>query len=81
MTIHVRLFAGAKQQAGCDVLTVELPAGATVAELRAALSVQTPQLAGLLRQALFAVGVEYATEATVLTVGADVACIPPVSGG
>lgn len=81
MTVHVRLFAAAKQLAGAERVAVELSDGATIAGLREALNEQFPALRDLLCHALFAVGVEYAGEATPLTAGADVACIPPVSGG
>jgi molybdopterin synthase catalytic subunit/molybdopterin synthase sulfur carrier subunit len=81
MRIRVRLFALAKQAAGCDSLEVDLPEGATVAQLRRQLGVRIPQLAGLLAQMMLAVNTEYADDEMRIPPEADVACIPPVSGG
>jgi len=79
--IRLRLFAAARQTAGCDSLKLELPDGATIGQLRRQLALQIPQLAGLAEQAMFALDREYADNATAIPPGADVACIPPVSGG
>jgi molybdopterin converting factor small subunit len=38
-------------------------------------------LAGVLGHMLFAINAEYATDATIVPAGAEIACIPPVSGG
>lgn len=81
MNVRVRLFAAAKQAAGRDMLDLELPEGATVGQLRVRLEREIPLLAGLMRRAAFAVDAEYATDARQIAPGADVACIPPVSGG
>ena len=40
-----------------------------------------PGLAGLIGQMLFAVGARYAPEEAAVPPDAEVACIPPVSGG
>jgi sulfur-carrier protein len=81
MKVRLKLFAVARQLAGHDTLELELPTGATVAQLRASLVAQVPALAGIVRHVMFAIGIEYADDTTVLSDGADVACIPPVSGG
>ena len=81
MTLEVKLFAVAKQLAGTDVLTLELPARATVADLRAALVEKVPGLAKFSESLSFAVNRQYARDDVRLELGADVACIPPVSGG
>lgn len=81
MTISVRMFAFARQCAGRDVYEVELPEGATVGQLRERLFVALPELGRLGAGVLFAVDTDYANDATRLTPGAEVACIPPVSGG
>jgi molybdopterin converting factor subunit 1 len=81
MKLEVRLFAVARELAGADSISVELPQESTVAALRTAIARDFPQLAPLLPQVLFAVGSEYARDHTVLAADADVACIPPVSGG
>ena len=81
MKIRVRLFAVARQAAGRPSLDLDLPEGATIAHLRRQLGRQIPQLAGLARQMMFAVGAEYADDGTTIPANAEVACIPPVSGG
>jgi molybdopterin synthase sulfur carrier subunit len=81
MMIRVRLFAAARQLAGRELIEVSLPAASTIGELRTAMFSQYPALAPLARAAMFSVGAEYAEDATQLAEGADVACIPPVSGG
>lgn len=81
MRVAVQLFAVARQLAGRDRVEVELPAGATVAQLREQLGRQLPALEGLLPQMLFAVAAQYADDQTPIPPEAEVACIPPVSGG
>ncbi|HEV3146643.1 MAG TPA: MoaD/ThiS family protein [Gemmataceae bacterium] len=81
MMIEVQLFARARDLAGRDMVAVELPAGATVADLRAAIRAACPALEGLLARSRLAVGNDFVSEETRLTAGASVALIPPVSGG
>jgi molybdopterin synthase sulfur carrier subunit len=79
--VSIRLFAVAKDIAGCDSLWLDLPESATVAQLRERLAAEMPALAAVLPQVLFAVGNDYARDDTVLSERSEVACIPPVSGG
>jgi molybdopterin converting factor subunit 1 len=79
--MKVRLFARARDLAGADVVEVDLPAGATVADLRRRMAADRPALAGLLRHCAFAVDAELADDAQPLPAGAEVALLPPVSGG
>ncbi len=81
MNVRVKLFAGARQLAGRDTLVVSLPVEATVAELRTAMAQCVPELKALLPQLMFAVDQEYADDDALISEGAEVACIPPVSGG
>jgi len=81
MTFEVRLFARAKDLAGAESVRVELPPGATVAELRRRLAAERPALAGLLGRCAIAVNDEFADDALVLPHAAEVAVLPPVSGG
>jgi molybdopterin converting factor small subunit len=81
MIYRVRLFARAKDLAGADAVTVDVPAGATVAELRRRLGDVCPPLAGLLPRCAIAIGGEFAEDALTLPTGAEVALLPPVSGG
>jgi molybdopterin converting factor small subunit len=81
MKATVRVFALARQLAGQESLVVDLPSGATVADLRRAIADQYPALAGLVVHTLFAVNTQYAVDDTPIPADADLACIPPVSGG
>lgn len=81
MTVEVRLFAGARQRVGHELVRVELAAPATIADLRAALTRDYPRLADLLPRALFAIEMHYVTDATPVEPTRPIACIPPVSGG
>ncbi len=81
MKLDVRLFAQARDLAGAEHVSVELPDSSTVADLRAAVAAQYPQLAPLTRNLLIAIGTDYASNETMLSPDADIACFPPVSGG
>ena len=81
MQIRVKLFAAAKQLTGEDSVAVDVPEPATVAALREAMVEQFPKLKGLLAYAAFALNAEYATGNASIPANAEVACIPPVSGG
>lgn len=81
MIVEIRMFAVARQLAGCDPCRVEVADEATVADLREALLVVVPELAGMVAQIRFAVNAEYASDTTRLQAGDEVALIPPVSGG
>ncbi|QDU42276.1 molybdopterin synthase small subunit [Symmachiella dynata] len=81
MKLDVRLFAQARDLAGAEHVSVELPDSSTVADLREALAAQFPQLAPLSPNLLIAIGTDYASDETVLSPDADIACFPPVSGG
>jgi len=81
VTVRVRLFAAAKDAAGTSVLELKLPDGATIADLRRRMAGDLPQLAALLGRVMFAIDAEYAGDTRRIPPEADVACIPPVSGG
>jgi molybdopterin synthase catalytic subunit len=81
MTITVHLFAAARDLVGRPTASVELPAGATVADLRTGLSNRFPALAPLLARSAVAVNQEYAEDSAMLSPGDELAVIPPVSGG
>lgn len=77
----VHLFAGARELAGVASISVTLPAGATVADLRQTVLLRHPDLAALLARSRFAVNQEFADDTAIVPDGAEVALIPPVSGG
>jgi molybdopterin converting factor subunit 1 len=81
MNARVRLFAVARQLAGSDSVEVDLPGGATVSDLRNAIQDQFPELAHVIRHVAFAINTEYAQDETRIPDDAEIACIPPVSGG
>jgi molybdopterin converting factor subunit 1 len=81
MKIVVRLFAAARELAGSSETAVELPAEATVRDLRRELGRQYAALADLAARSLVAVNAEYAAEESRLSAQDEVALIPPVSGG
>jgi molybdopterin converting factor subunit 1 len=79
--MKVLLFARAKDIVGADRIDVPLPASATVAELRQALERAYPALGPLLGKSALAVNGEFAQEQTLVPANAEVALVPPVSGG
>jgi len=81
MQLSVRLFARARDLVGKPEVMVELPAGATVADLRRRLSVDYPALKSLLENSALAVNDEFADDSSLLPPGSEVALLPPVSGG
>ncbi len=81
MNISIRLFAKAKDLAGTDHATLQLPTGATLGHARALLVETYPALAPLASRLLAAVNTDYAADAHELCDGAEVAFFPPVSGG
>jgi MoaE-MoaD fusion protein len=76
MEVRVRLFAGLRERAGTDELSLELPAGASVHD---ALEQIRELTAGV--PVVMAVNQEYATDDQALDAGDEIALIPPVSGG
>jgi len=81
MRLTIKLFAAAKDLAGAEQLEIELPALATVAELRSELVAAHPQLEQVLARSMIAVDQQYAADSTALSETAEIAVIPPVSGG
>ncbi len=74
MNVPVRLFARARDLVGKDVIRLELQPGASVGDMRRRLEAEFPQLKSLLERSALAVNDEFAPDA-------DVALLPPVSGG
>jgi molybdopterin converting factor subunit 1 len=81
MKVRIKLFAVARERLGRDVVEVELPTGATIAELKRAVGSEYPALGAVLSHALWAINAEYATDTTLITDQSEIALIPPVSGG
>jgi molybdopterin converting factor small subunit len=79
--VTVRLFALARQRVGEPQVVVEVPPPTTVGALRKALAAALPELAPLVPVLLFSVDAEYAGDDRLIAPLAEVAAIPPVSGG
>jgi molybdopterin converting factor subunit 1 len=81
MRVTVLYFATLRQRAGIRQEVVDLPEGASVADLRAHLGKRGAPLREALPAAVVAVNREFAQPDTVLRAGDEVAIFPPVSGG
>jgi molybdopterin converting factor subunit 1 len=80
MRVSVRLFAGLRERAGGQHVEVELPEGAVVEDLLAAMG-STPVGPLAPGQCVVAINREYAPRGEPIREGDEVALIPPVSGG
>lgn len=76
MNVTVRLFAGLRERAGTDEVSLDLPPGARVGD---ALQRMDALIAGV--PVVMAVNQEYAERGQSLAAGDELALIPPVSGG
>jgi MoaE-MoaD fusion protein len=82
MPSTILLFAIARAKAGAQTLTVDLPPNSTVGDLKAALALACPSLAPLLPTLRIAINSEYALDDhQPIPREAELAAIPPVSGG
>jgi molybdopterin converting factor subunit 1 len=81
MKIDIRLFARAKDLAGTDRISLDLPEQATVGDLRKLLAETVPALVGLLAHSALAVDNDLAGDDRILKSTSEVALLPPVSGG
>ena len=81
MKISVAMFASARELVGSESVDLQLPEPATICDLRKALVATYPDLSSLMRSSIFSVDHEYANDQLQLFEGAEVALIPPVSGG
>ncbi|MEY3701598.1 MAG: hypothetical protein RLZZ467_467 [Gemmatimonadota bacterium] len=79
MVLSVLCFASWGDALG-SVVSVDIPEGATVAQLIEALGARVPPGTPL-PEPMIAVNRRYADHATTLRVGDEVAVIPPVAGG
>ena len=75
------LFASLRDVAGCDQIDVELPDRSSIEDLVAAIAVQQPGLADRLPSTRVAMNERFSAADEVIDAGAELALIPPVSGG
>jgi len=78
--LRVTLFAGMAEAAGRRSVELDWEGG-TVRELRSRLTSACPAIEPLLARSAVAIGDCYAAEADAVPPDAEVAIIPPVSGG
>ncbi len=81
MDVRVRFFARAKDLAGADTVIVKVPTGVTIGDLRYRLAKEFPALAGILERSALAVNDEFADDTMTVPGNAEIAVLPPVSGG
>lgn len=81
MKVVVKMFAAAREAVGASEVAIEVREGATLADVRSALTQQYPTARQLVERAMFAVDARYAQDDEVIQANMEVACIPPVSGG
>ena len=79
--ITVFFFATLREQTGMKFTHLEIPADATVANLKVILGQKFVSLNGLVESSLVAINQEYAFDESLIPVGAEIALFPPVSGG
>ncbi len=79
--VSVYLFASLRDYTGEKTLKVEVPADATVGQLKDILIKKYPRLGKARNSILAAIDREYAADDTVIPDKAEIALFPPVSGG
>jgi len=79
MQVRILPFGILKESLGSDPFALDLPGGATVADLLAQLGVQAPAVESL--RIAVSVNAEYADRTRVLSENDEVGLLPPVSGG
>jgi molybdopterin converting factor small subunit len=81
MRVRAQFFAQLRDVTQASEKTVELPDGATVADLLAALYEQTPELRQWEKNILVGSGVEFVDRQHLLRPDEEIAIMPPVQGG
>lgn len=81
MRVTVLYFAQARDRAGCASESLELAGGAALKDALAAIRRKHPELETLWPHLAVAVDGALAASASALREGAEIALLPPVSGG
>lgn len=81
MRVQVKLFAAARELAGTDIVDVDLPSEASFGDLRTKLISTHPQLSPVGGSSIFAADARYVSDGESIPETAEIALIPPVSGG
>lgn len=77
----IKLFAFLVQKAGSAQIELDLSDCKTVADVRELVSKEIPAIEADVAKCMIAVNMEFQTDDTILTDVAEIAIIPPVSGG
>lgn len=80
-TVQVLFFSHLKERAGAARVTLQLPPGATIADLKQRLVETYPALQAAMQTVIVSVNREFGFDEEMLPKGAEVAIFPPVSGG
>lgn len=81
MNVTVFYFAQARERAGCASEPLELPDGSRVGDARAAIAKAHPGLEPLWPHMALALNGEIVQDTMRIPPGAELALLPPVSGG
>ena len=81
LSINVRLFALYRERLKMSELTLMVPEGSTVRDLVSQLAQEHPNIGPLLEHTAIAVNEVYAENTQILAESAELALLPPVSGG
>ncbi len=81
MDIRVNFYSWFKDLTHCPDSVVQIPAGATIRDLKSEVFQQFPKLSSVDKSMLVAVGVDYQSADYVLQEGDEVSLFPPVQGG
>lgn len=79
--VKILFFATLRTRAGLRSLELELPEGATVADLKTMLVEEIPALAASMHHTLVSLNREFSFDEDVIPSNAEIAIFPPVSGG
>ena len=79
--ISILFFANLREIVGMKAISLDIPHGSTIAELKGQIADLYPLLAPHLETTLISVNKEYGFDDEVVPEGAEVALFPPVSGG
>ncbi len=81
MKIRLRYFAALREALGQTEEALDLPAAATIAQVRATLATRYPAIAPILVRCVAARNRAFAAEDAALAEGDEVVFIPPMAGG
>jgi molybdopterin synthase catalytic subunit/molybdopterin converting factor small subunit len=81
MRVNVKLFGAVREQSGAKELSLDLPEGARIADLRGRLESEIEIVARFGKRLRISRNLELVTEDERLADGDEIALLPPVSGG